>query len=310
MRGLGQSRESHSQEGELQLDQVAEFRAHPRHAQGVAFSTDGNEIFTTGMDALAQVWSVPGFEHLGTLEGHDQSVNAVALSSDGRVAVTGSTDRTAIVWDRETRRPVHRMKGYRNTLASAAFSPTDRVAAVSSYDGRVGLWERGSDQLDVFQAHPKHVTSVSFSPDGSSLATAGLGTTVKIWDVSLRQTLREFEAVGEAAIGCRYLEDGSLCCLSYDGQISIYSDASYDLLSSAPLTTARPNAGVQIPGTEMLFCTVEGGVAVVDLRSLSTAAEAGTRIKGMYGAAVSHDGSLAAAVSADGKCRVWELVTV
>ena len=30
--------------------------------------------------------------------------------------------------------------------------------------------------------------------------------------------------------------------------------------------------------------------------------------QGMYGVAVSHDGSLAASVSADGKCRVWEIV--
>ena len=46
----------------MQLNPLAEFKAHPRHAQAVAFSNDGSELVTTGMDAVAHVWSVPEFD--------------------------------------------------------------------------------------------------------------------------------------------------------------------------------------------------------------------------------------------------------
>ena len=36
----------------MNLTPITEFKAHPRHAQGVAFSPGGDEIVTTGMDAV------------------------------------------------------------------------------------------------------------------------------------------------------------------------------------------------------------------------------------------------------------------
>ena len=96
----------------MQLNQLAEFKAHPRHAQAVKFSNDGSELVTTGMDALAQVWSVPEFECLRTMDGHEQSVNAVDLSPDGRLAITGSTDRKVMVWEWDSCEVLHTMGGY------------------------------------------------------------------------------------------------------------------------------------------------------------------------------------------------------
>ena len=293
----------------MQLNQLAEFKAHPRHAQAVKFSNDGSELVTTGMDALAQVWSVPEFECLRTMEGHKQSVNAVDLSPDGRLAITGSTDRKVMVWEWDSCEALHTMGGYRNTVAAAAFSPTGEVAVTASYDGRIGFWDNGSDSMKVVKSHPRNVTAVSFSPRGDVLATAGLGNIVKLWDMETREVQSEIEAPGQAATNCLFLPDGTLCCLAYEGQIAIYTAESHELLSEGSYSDAPPSGSARpIPGTNSLFCSVRGGVMIFDLDSMTTLAQVQTRIKGMYGVAVSQDGSLAAAVSADGKCRVWEIV--
>ena len=290
----------------MQLQLLHEFKAHPRHAQAVAFSPDGTELITTGMDALAQVWSVPGFEHLRTFEGHDKSVNAVDITPDGALAVTGSTDRTVIVWDWESGELLHRMTGFRNTVASATFSATGQLAAVSSYDGRVGLWERGADELRVFQSHPRNVTSVSFSADGEALATAGIGNLIKMWDVQTGELRAETEAPGEAAINCRFLSDGRLCSISYEGRIAIFAGVSLELTTSGTIADATPHSMAPIPGSDSVFCSVQGGVRVIDLGSLATMAQVDTGIRGMYGVAASHHGRLLASVSADGRCRIWD----
>ena len=293
----------------LELELLREFRAHPRHAQAVAFSPDGREMITTGMDALAQVWSVGEFDNVRSFEGHQKSVNAVAIAPDGALAVTGSTDRTVIVWDWKSGDRIHQMKGYRNTVASAAFSPTGRVAAVSSYDGRVGLWEPGADELRIFQSHPRHVTSVSFSPDGRSLASAGIGVTVKIWEVADGELRHAFDAPGESAVSCRFLDDGRLCTVSYDGRIATFDGQSFELLTSGVIPDVTVSSMAPISGSESLLCSVQGGVRVIDLRTLGQVARVDTGIKGMYGVGASPDGDLLAAVSADGRCRIWTLAS-
>ena len=106
----------------MPLTQIAEFKAHPRHAQGVAFSPDGGELVTTGMDEVARVWSASDFGLSRTLEAHEKSVNAIAISPDGEIAVTASSDRTAIVWDYQSARALQTLTGFRNTLAAAKFS--------------------------------------------------------------------------------------------------------------------------------------------------------------------------------------------
>ena len=289
----------------MELDLIAEFKAHPRHAQAVAFSPGGSEVVTTGMDALGQVWSVPEFELVRTLSGHEKSVNSAAIAPDGKLVMTGSTDRTAIVWDWETGEQVVRLAGHRNTLAASSFRPSGELAVTASYDGRIGFWSIGTDNLDVVKSHPRNVGCVSFSPTGEELATSGIGNVIKIWDVESRSVTREIEAPGQAATGCLYLADGKLFCWTYEGQLVVLGSESYETVTSGDMQGGGPNSVATIPGTDLLMCSVAGGVRLLNVETLATVGEYDTGFKGMYGVAASPDASKVAAVSADGKLRVW-----
>ena len=291
----------------MELKPIVEFKAHPRHAQAVSFSPDGNEVVTTGMDALAKVWSVPEFELIRTFTGHEKSVNSAAISPDGAQVLTGSTDRTAIVWDWASGEAIVRLSGHRNTIAASAFDPSGDIGVTASYDGRIGFWSKGSDSLDVIVSHPRNVTCVSFSPDGNTLATSGIGNIVKIWDVESREIVREIEAPGQAATGCLFMSDGQLVCSTYEGELVMLDSVEFETVSSGQMQDGGPNSVAVIPGTGLLFCSVAGGVRVLDVESFEVVAQDETKIKGMYGVASSPDGSKVAAVSADGKLRVWSL---
>ena len=290
------------------LELIAEFKAHPRHAQAVAFSPDGDEVVTTGMDALAQVWSVPGFDLVRTFSGHEKSVNSAAIAPDGRRVMTGSTDRTAIVWDWESGEQLVRLAGHRNTLAASSFSPSGDLAVTASYDGRIGFWCDGAETLEIVVSHPRNVTCVSFSPDGGELATSGIGNVIKIWDVDSREVVREIEAPGQAATGCLFLPEGQLLYWTYEGHLAVLSPEGYETVSSGQMEGGRgPNSAATVADTGLLMCSIAGGVRLVDSDTLETVAAANTGIKGMYGVASSADGSMVAAVSADGRLRVWSV---
>ena len=291
----------------MELKSIAEFKAHPRHAQAVSFAPDGNELVTTGMDALAKVWSVPEFELLRTFAGHDKSVNSAAITPDCELVLTGSTDRTAIVWDWASGEEIVRLSGHRNTLAASTFDPNGGIGVTASYDGRIGFWSRGSDSLDVVVSHPRNVTCVTFSPIGDTLATSGIGNIVKIWDVESRKVVREIEAPGQAATGCLFMPDGRLLCSTYEGELVMLGSDDYEFLSTGQMKSGGPNSVAVVPDTGLLVCSVAGGVRVLDAESLEVVAQAETGIKGMYGVASSPDGTKVAAVSADGRLRVWEI---
>jgi WD40 repeat protein len=68
----------------------------------------------------------------------------------------------------------------------AAFSPEGGTLAVSDADGEIALWSRGADswtRTGLLRAGDGPARLLSFSADGSLLAAAGAGSTVRLWDV-------------------------------------------------------------------------------------------------------------------------------
>ncbi len=65
-----------------------------------------------------------------------------------------------------------------------AFSPDGSIFANIGRDG-VQLWDAATgERLNIFKEPNSVVNSLSFSPDGKTLAGGGSDTTVRLWDVS------------------------------------------------------------------------------------------------------------------------------
>lgn len=118
-------------------------------------------------------------------------------SGDGRLlAITYLEAGKVRVWDTRARR-------VEATLTvqvpwQAAFSPDGALVAVADNDGTPSFWDTRTWKrvAKPVQGHSTPVTTLSFSPDGRTLATAGPGDEqVILWDV------RSFRQIGSALPG-------------------------------------------------------------------------------------------------------------
>ena len=196
--------------------------SHTHLVESVAFSHDGNTIATgswggtsSSDPGILTLWNVSTRQEIAKIPGHNGRVTSVAFSLDGKTLASGSDDETVKVWKVATQTNIATFEGHRSWVSSVAFSPDGTTItsasayAPGSWDNSVKLWDVATGKnvatyrhigkisstynspwiVDQPFGHAQEVSSVAFSPDGTTLASAGgnswggIGTVV-LWDAS------------------------------------------------------------------------------------------------------------------------------
>ncbi|GHO88216.1 WD40 repeat domain-containing protein [Dictyobacter formicarum] len=111
---------------------------------------------------------------------------------------------------------------------SYAYSPAKKRIAAGSYDGRVAVYEP-AQQTPIWVAsksewHPAEVYALAWSPDGSALASCGMGRTIKVWNTD-GYLFQEWEAHSDTVIvDLAWSPDGRyLASVGSDGMVRVWA---------------------------------------------------------------------------------------
>ncbi len=202
--------------GKLQKELKVNIQTMPT----VAFNKAGT-LIAGGCDrGRVRVWDAETGAELFDLKAHMGEVKTVVFSPDGQRIVSGGLDKTVKVWDAHTGTALLELKGFKGGVTSLSFNAdgTRLVIGTRGEDLKPGERAKPGEVLVLDARLPSPVPELkgykdwtqclSFSPDGTRLATAGLPT-VKVWDARTRTALGELKGHKEWANCLSFSPDGT-----------------------------------------------------------------------------------------------------
>ena len=196
----------------------------------VSFSPNGQRLATTEVGGLLRLWNLSG-QQLAQWEVGVGDLNNMSFSPDGqRIAIAGF-DGTVSLWNLSGQR-LKQWKGYKDRVYTVGFSPDgQRIATVGvEYRGQlfngaentVRLWNLSGQLLEQWKVPQGTVYSMSFSPDGQYIATAGDDGSVRLWSLSGKQ-IAQFSGHVGVVHSLSFSPDGELLTTSgEDGTVQLW----------------------------------------------------------------------------------------
>jgi WD40 repeat protein/transcriptional regulator with XRE-family HTH domain/energy-coupling factor transporter ATP-binding protein EcfA2 len=282
----------------------------------IAFSPDGLKLAAFGGDQTVKIMDSRSGKTLLTLPDPDNQGRGLAFSPDGTRLATAGADHQAHVWDLVTGEELMDLSGSTASVDRVIFSPDGSRLATFDRSGEARLWDATSGQmlfsLQVFENNTIQEINpigISFSSDGSRLATAG-GAFIKIWDVvtgQARLTVPLDE--GKLAYAVAFSPDSKHLAVSFrGGVVNVMDAASGQKLFDMPGHTGSVRHIVYIPdGTRIATASADGTTRLWDaatgLEQFALIGHTGQ----VTGVAFSPDGARLATSSRDGTVRVYAL---
>ncbi len=183
--------------GDRRFEPRIVLKGHSDSVWDVAFSHDGKSIATASADMSIKIWNAADGRVKTTLNGHTGTVWSVAFSPDDKIVVSGSEDQTIRLWDarrgdfiqaipNKTRALCVAFSADGKTIA-ATRSPRNMQESASAPDAMIVLFDRSTFQEVGRLIGPiDSIRSVAFSPDGKTIAAAGLDRTITLWNLASR----------------------------------------------------------------------------------------------------------------------------
>ena len=202
-------------------------------------------------EGLPTYWTKGGQKYSGFSHQVWYTSNLV-FSPDGSL-LAGSASDKVYLWDVSARKQIGTLSGWGDSrITSLSFSPDGSLLVGGAYE-KVHLWDVSAyprDQnIKVYFNYPDTVNSVSFSPDGRTLAGGGdkrMGRQfskplVRLWDVSTREWIRDFEGHTTWIDSVRFSPDGRTLASADEKNVYLW-----DVATGKPIRIFEPDTRLSI----------------------------------------------------------------
>ena len=287
-------------------------KAKRRKVYTVAVNTEGT-MFASGLaDGTVRVWTLANIDSPKILRGHIKGIESLCFSPDGK-RLASTDNRTVRLWDTTTGSFVQLLNGHEEegsaTKIDIAFSADSAIMALRLHNS-VLLYNMKTNRLMHILNTEGFANSITFSPDGTTLATTTASGAIMLWDVATGQdkNLLIGHKLGEPVYCVAFSPDGKiLASSSRDKTVRIWDLATRYSKKEIPSATAVEKLTFSPDGKTLALITP---FRVVQLRNVPTGHCKSQLIgheKRIYGLNFASNGEILSSASYDGKVYLWQL---
>ena len=228
-----------TREGKLKLT----LKGHGSLVTSLAINRAGSVLASASFDNSLRLWSLTDGSHHTILTGHTDRVRAVAFSPDGKTLASGSSDHTVRLWDLASGEAIFVSTAHTEAVRAVAFDPSGSFL-LSTGDDRtirvIGLKQK-QEQLSLACSKPN--SSLTFSPDGTTLAVGDDSGNVSFWD-AVAWSRRTLAKGSDATIwGLAFSPDGrTLAAACGDAKVRLWDPISGQMVLVLDGHSQRVNA--------------------------------------------------------------------
>lgn len=214
----------------------------------LAYSSDGTTLAVAGNDGTAYIYDTTQFNSIDKhgvkpkgkpiFSGHTRWANCVTYSPDGTIIATANF-KGIHLWNAETVEHLTTLKGHTDNVYSLSFSPDGKRIAAGSWDGIGHLWNvdtgeyrrlRVEDEAQSSSVNNKgyitrqdNVTTLIFSPDGTTIASAIDEKTIRLWNTATGKLTNSFIGHTDYISSIAFSPDGNtIASVSRDQTVRLW----------------------------------------------------------------------------------------
>jgi WD40 repeat protein len=200
--------------------------SHNDEVKSISFSPDGEVIASANSDNTINLWQRDG-KLIQTLKEHKSSVSNIIFSPDGRTLVSSSSDDTIKLWKVQPNKKIKLSKSIQDPegITAISLSPDNKtIATATNLKGNhsIKIWHYDGKLISTLPGHNDQVRDLSFSPDGLTIASAGLDKKIKFWDVKKRKFISNISGTGKF-FAVRFMDNQSIAVSSTDEAVQLWT---------------------------------------------------------------------------------------
>ncbi len=279
--------------------------AHAGQVTSVQVNAQGTQLLSAGADGLVKLWALPAKtppKMVASLPAHPAGPTFAQYHANGQQLISAGADKTVKLWDLAKASVLKSFGPVADPIKAIAFSKDfTKIGVATGKTVKVFVVADGKEAASL--NHPTDVLSLSFSPDGTRIATGAADKQTRIWDVAAGIELQFFTQ--DDAVNAVIYAPANNLVISAAGKMtrldttSILRAIKADTGPTHALALAPANTHVLTGGADKIAKLWNVNTGALD-RSF---AGAGGAVRAV---AISKNGQLVAAGGADQTVRIYQ----